>query len=534
MPTIEIRFPAGRYHATPWDSHVNEGAIEWPPSPWRLLRGLLATGYTRLGWDGPVPPDPARSLVEKLTGTLPRYVLPSASGAHSRHYMPLAVLEKAREKTTLVLDTWARVHDEPMVIEWKADLSIEELQVLSDLVRNLGYLGRSESWVEAQLTDHAVAPLGGSSVEPCDEMDNPGLGWEQISLLAAQPAEEYLAWRESAVQKATSNLADKNKLTKTEQKKVAAIAGDFPPNVIACLQAETSWMRRTGWSQPPGSRRALYWRRSDALEVAVSSRPRRAAAAPVEAMLLSMKTASGNDHALPSVTRTLPQAELLHRALVAILTRQGGRSMVLSGRDDLGVPLQSAHRHAHILPLDLDGDGHLEHVLIWAPMSLDGPACEAIRAARQTFTKGGVGPLRLALAAEGSLSDITESLRPPLGEALRLFTSEAPVWRSISPFVPSRHLKKHGRNTLTGQISVECTSRGLPAPDEVLVIGPGESPALMQHRHYSRARGRGPAPPLDASFSLELRFSRPITGILALGYGSHFGLGLFGAMPEIH
>src|SRR5437867_3663314 len=54
-PTLLLRFPGRRYHATPWGHHVNEGLIEWPPSPWRLLRALLATGYTKLGWpaDGP-------------------------------------------------------------------------------------------------------------------------------------------------------------------------------------------------------------------------------------------------------------------------------------------------------------------------------------------------------------------------------------------------------------------------------------------------------------------------------------------------
>lgn len=30
---VEFRFPARRYHATPWGNHVNEGLIEWPPSP---------------------------------------------------------------------------------------------------------------------------------------------------------------------------------------------------------------------------------------------------------------------------------------------------------------------------------------------------------------------------------------------------------------------------------------------------------------------------------------------------------------------
>ena len=81
MPTIILHFPAGRYHATPWGNHVNEGIIEWPPSPWRLLRALLATGYSKLGWPDDGPPLMARNLIEKLAGCLPCYYLPKAIGA---------------------------------------------------------------------------------------------------------------------------------------------------------------------------------------------------------------------------------------------------------------------------------------------------------------------------------------------------------------------------------------------------------------------------------------------------------------------
>ncbi len=45
--TLAFRFPLGRYHANPWDRAVNEGASEWPPSPWRILRALVATWHTR-------------------------------------------------------------------------------------------------------------------------------------------------------------------------------------------------------------------------------------------------------------------------------------------------------------------------------------------------------------------------------------------------------------------------------------------------------------------------------------------------------
>ena len=91
MLAIAFRFPAGgRYHATAWGSHANEGVPEWPPSPWRLLRAMIATARWKHG--GPTSEDPPRlrPLIEALaTAPPPRYVLPSAAAAHTRHYMPL-------------------------------------------------------------------------------------------------------------------------------------------------------------------------------------------------------------------------------------------------------------------------------------------------------------------------------------------------------------------------------------------------------------------------------------------------------------
>ncbi|HXF72700.1 MAG TPA: type I-U CRISPR-associated protein Cas5/Cas6, partial [Actinomycetota bacterium] len=51
MPTaISVRLISGRFHATPWGRHVNEAALEWPPSPWRLVRAVAA-GLARIGAD---------------------------------------------------------------------------------------------------------------------------------------------------------------------------------------------------------------------------------------------------------------------------------------------------------------------------------------------------------------------------------------------------------------------------------------------------------------------------------------------------
>jgi len=48
MIGISVSFPSGRFHATPWGRHVNEGATEWPPSPWRFLRALVAAWKRKL------------------------------------------------------------------------------------------------------------------------------------------------------------------------------------------------------------------------------------------------------------------------------------------------------------------------------------------------------------------------------------------------------------------------------------------------------------------------------------------------------
>ena len=128
MPTLKLRFPGGRYHATPWGHHVNEGLIEWPPSPWRLLRALIACGFSSQGWTE--IPLHGQQLINKLAGVLPSYRLPEASAAHSRHFMPVGVLAKGREQTTLVFDTWANVGAGDLLIHWPCELNDEETELL--------------------------------------------------------------------------------------------------------------------------------------------------------------------------------------------------------------------------------------------------------------------------------------------------------------------------------------------------------------------------------------------------------------------
>ena len=545
--SLAFRFLAGRYHATPFGHHVNEGLIEWPPSPWRLLRALISVGYTSGAWNGTGPPAAARNLVQKLCAQLPVYRLPPATGTHSRHYMPTgALISKTKiERTTLVFDTWARVDDEEMVVTWQdVRLDRAETIVLDDLVQCLNYVGRSESWVEGRVIGEGEAVKQANCL-PDRQGEMLDRGWEPITLLAPVGASDYLAWRAKQIEKAHVKLPlpDGRKPSKALLRKREKAAEPYPEDLLDCLQKTTTWWRSHGWNQPPGTRRVSYRRPSNAIVIgAPRAKTADASEQRIEAMLLSLTNVSRNDYALPSVTRTLPQAELLHRALVRLAARNGSPPSELTGRDANRRPLRGPHKHAHVNPLDLDGDGHLDHILIWAPMGLGAKAQAAIRAARRTFTKGGIEPLRLALAVAGNLSDVAR-LRDKQ-ERIGAIATRGTIWQSISPFVPPRYLKVRGKNTLEGQIRAELHSRGFAAPNSVQQLAPvrpsqdgsrllragadqGSQGDWARFRHFVLARRRQPRPPFAVGFAIRLEFDEPIYGPIALGYGSHFGLGLF-------
>jgi len=531
MPTLKFRFPGGRYHATPWGHHVNEGLIEWPPSPWRLLRALIACGFASQHWTN-IPPL-MQTLTQNLASVLPLYKLPEVTAAHSRHYMPY--IEGKNQKTTLVWDTFANVGHGELFVYWPCELSSDETELLAVLARNLNYLGRSESWVEAELVPDASIPFTTFNAVPHRQGEQRDQRHEQVSLMAPIPADDYIAWQKENAEQAVAHLKPPKGKTKPSAKLLkdrAKLQEPFPPDLIACLTKDTSWWKDHGWSQPPGSRRVLYWRPSQSMQVTAPPRPRSRPVLPVEMLLLALTTPSGNKSALPSITRTLPQAELIHDALI----RKAGNGRrvhcpELTGKDEHDQPLRDAHRHAHILPLDLDNDRRIDHVLVHASMGLGDCAQRAIADLRRTWTKGGTGDLQLAVVGRGRLDELRQ-LAAPLGPSLMRLIDPATTWTSLTPFVPPRFLKKPGRpNDLTHQVLAELASRGLP--DAKVTILPLNTSNTRSLRHLVRSRKRGKSPPQDVCFALQIDFAEPVAGPISFGYASHFGLGLFAhAIPK--
>jgi CRISPR-associated protein Csb2 len=494
---------------------------------------LIACGYSTLGWTE--VPDAGRRLVESLAATLPSFHLPPAVVAHTRHYMPYGVLDKGREKTTLVFDAWADVGEGELLIGWPAELDAESRSLLSTLVGNLNYLGRSESWV---LADEVRAPddAQGWNAYPHVEGTRPEQGWEQVSLMAAESRGEYERWRLGAVLRAMEALP-KTTGKRAADKKLIALRAEkeapYPLDLTVCLQMDTAWWKSHGWSQPPGSRRVLYWRKSDSLTVGPPVVRRAAEPRSVGFFLLALSTPSGRQGGLPARTRVLPQAEMLHRSLVSLAGRgHPAHCPELTGRDSSGQPL-AGHRHAHILPLDLDRDGRLDHVLLHAAMAFGGLAQRAVRSLSRTWSKGGVAELSVAIAGHGQNLDVLRGLRPPLNLGIESVLGPAGGtrrWRSATPFVPPRFLKRRGVNSLEGQIAAELLSRFLPPASVQLVRWADADDTTSRLRHCVRVRRPpAPPPPLDVGFIVHLEFETPVEGPIAIGYGCHFGLGLFEA-----
>lgn len=527
MLCFELEFPTGRYHATPWGAHVNEGRVEWPPSPWRLLRALLSVGYTRLSWS--TVPEVGVTLFEKLARVLPRYKLPNTVRAHSRHYMPL------RDSTTKVLDTFAYVGEERVYVAYDAILSDEERALARQLCERLPYLGRAESWVVGRVLDapHDIA----FDCEPLEPGRDAG-AVERVDLLAPQIPEEFVAWRARSLEKAwQERLAERieeatrkgkkppSSLGKADQAKVAAC---FPSSWIDAISCDTATLQRQGWDMPPGARWVAYAVPQRSERGSLSTKPYRRAREHVDVALLALSADTQRSVLFPPRRDAIRRMDMLHQALVRCADPEGtGRgSPALTGKVN-GEPLRG-HRHAQLLPLSLAcRRDRFDHVLVYAPMGLDDVAREALGSVRKTYAKG-LPDLFVTLAGLGTREDF---------EARVQEVGRATVWRSQMPFVPARFLKRRGRSSLRGQIEQELEERGLRGLVDVAIeLDDGRFVSLdafepgMRRTHRFRdvrlERGER-VPPMRVAFSLELRFEEPVRGPIALGYGCHFGLGTF-------
>lgn len=466
MITISLKFLAGRFHATPWGHHVNEGVVEWPPSPWRLLRSLVAVFHRAR------PANVTEVLLERivtaLSRELPVFALPPATTAHTRHY-------DQDNGGVKFFDTFvALAQNTQVVCCWReTELASDENDALSALLTALNTLGRAESWCEAALLpDLPQIKFNSEPYQPGQSLNQK----ETMKLLLPDP-------------------------TRSE--------------IYEILTTETAAMRKAKLLEPDGTRWVTYLRDADAFAIKpkryTTSRER-----PAHIARLALDST-----VLPLVQDSLPFAEQVRRALIRNRV-DTSHSEAIVGKTIDGIPLDG-HLHAHYLATDEDGDGRLDHVTLYAPCGFDRHDQAAIGALRTIFRRGNQPEVRLVLTG---LREMHQRRDAPL------FTPSQ-RWQSVTPFSLPRFANRGGgkpprpRDLPEAQLVRELNLRGLPEPVSIKRIEgyqSGNRPLVrwleFHTRRFNGTEGYGLA-------GFELEFAEPISGPLALGFGCHFGLGLF-------
>lgn len=490
MLALSFTFPAGRYHATPWGRHVNEGAVAWPPEPWRLLRGLIATWHHKVKHYGKHNEATLLGLIESLSQELPEYALPAANHSHTRHYMP----QFAAGKTSLIFDAFTAVgRDDPLTIVWPTlDLPDDQRDLLDDLLAVMGYLGRAESWVEARRITEAANTNCTPGADALDTATGELRG-EAVTLYAPLQPDEYARVREGLL---------------PDRKAARKLGKTLPDNLLEALSVDTAGLRKQGWNQPPAARKVSYLRPVDALKPRSTTSTVIAPAATTVRFVLIGRP-------LPRVEDSLRIGELMRMAVMSRAKRafgEGNIPSLFSGHD---MPDGSRHRHAFYLPWDSNGDGRLDRLVLYVPDGMGAEQQRVLEKLNRIWSRDG-GEWRLALECVGGI------------EAGGILAQNSATWESITPYLHPWHVKK--RFNVEDQIRRECRERRLPEPT---VLESFDEVSVGRNRkrrpiHFRRFRNRrGLAQPDRVGSFWRLTFAKPVTGPLALGFGCHFGLGLF-------
>ncbi len=486
MVVISVRFTAGGYHATPWGRHVNEGVPEWPPSPWRILRALIAT-WRRTMPD--VPSDKIEQLIRNLT-VPPDFRLPQGTVAHSRHYMPW--FKKGPDDRTMIFDTFVAIdRTAPLLVIWPELMLDDDLtSLLSELLKNLPYLGRSESWCKAELAAEGQANCF------CSES-----GGKTFALESYEPV-RVLVPDENAHLNAL--LVETNEL-RLQQKRL----------------------------DPPGSRWMLYYRSANAFNVNYAGQQR---------ILYDKKPVvvryALDALPLPLVVDALKVGEVARRAVMAQYGRMNDerQSPTLAGKGADGRPLVG-HQHAYYLSTDENCDGRIDHLTVSALAGFDDREQLALANLRELNFGEGRKEIRLLLLGFGE-STAQDALGPMFGNSC--------VWQSVTPYVMGRHPKAYR----TGEPKIAENGYQIDSPEDQILrewqqkrsCDPSlpeireirNMPHLIAGGHrfswldFRCRRKYGSAPdPVGTGRGFQLIFSEQLHGPVSLGYGSHFGLGLF-------
>lgn len=492
-------FLLGRFHATPWRANPFDDPYgEWPPSPWRLVRAIVARWYQWAREATPVHSQgELNDLVRALCTSRYRFHLPTSArrGSSLRQYFPVEFGWHPKEKkkaamrtygTSLAQDNyWCVPPTDEGAVWWLLDGDLWTGPLVTTLDRcldRISYFGRAETFTRIRRASDGCP-------EPnCDLLEHRGSGSVPVLVPSLDASR-------SDVERVTDDADNVARSIPPGARVMYALRPARPPArerpEVRLVRPDRQLVQLAlGWNVAPETRAV----------VRLTARLR----GTVLRELLRIKSGDG--------------AATWSRVDVSI--RQAVADMF--GKDALGKPL-TGHRHTEFLAWC--EDGLLTRLLVWRDgRPFDEDEQTAILRAASRELSWAVGSD--ADAWKVRLVPLDRAVPPPPG------FDEAPArsWESVTPYVPPRHHLRGGksrdRESLVAQIRRELALRGLEWADQVEVGQIGS--AMWVAVHVPRGqRVRRTFLGDRRGYLLRLSFPQPIAGPLRLGHSSSFGLGLF-------
>ncbi|MDY0041904.1 MAG: hypothetical protein RBS57_16445, partial [Desulforhabdus sp.] len=394
--TISIQFLTGRAHLHHWQAHHSDGKVDWPPSPWRLLRALVAVagrGLTTLpevdyiASTGKKPKAPRKRPIalgppvdyvslpdnwhaaesidiiplSRLTALLaslscaPEVWLPKTSGGHTRQFFPIHEGRIVRPTGSAIFDSFAVVQkDQAICYHWPnivlepRDQRLKDLEVI---LQRMTYFGRAESWCQASVILAAPGDIDGVhhyvTHWPCicleDGSRPPGREHHDYTLerkLAALPLDEVnglnLASEVRELLPRTKRVSSAR--PKNDEAFAKLLQSESPDRLLLrCLLRESGQDMKDGLERPIGTRWVHYAvpRSIYDLPRPIRKRPQRRPQL-VHVVRYSLNTATIHRPVLPPLTDTLLVADKFRSAALALYCAKHNNSKHLTPRNLCG------------------------------------------------------------------------------------------------------------------------------------------------------------------------------------------------------
>jgi CRISPR-associated protein Csb2 len=552
-------FSLGRFHATPWKVNPFDDPYgEWPPSPWRLVRAVVARWYQ---WHREIgetwPAEELDSLIRALCASKYNFYLPEQArqSVILRQYQPAEFgMDPPNYKSFEAEFANGRCAGEKISnIAEKVELRKSHLLVRVKKKR-----------AQKQIEDVIGKPIAGwRGLEP-----DPGTRGYATNLIQDKawcvPPDGHLFWfvEGNFWTPGLVGILDRclerivyfgraESLTEIQRVREESVspnvalaednsAGDVVPVVVPKPDATRADIERVTQDPQaarniPRGARLLYARRPrrpPVREIPHRSRSRSAThliqfalgwGVPPEPRATVRLTSHFRSAVLRNLVRAKTNGSTSRWSEAPRSVRDAIAEMI--GKGSEGDPLRGPRRHAEFL-LWWD-DGVPTRLLVWRgarPFDEDEEDSILLAAAQE-----------LSWAAAGQDADAWRIKLVPLDTAVApppgFDGASATVWQSLTPYVPPRHHLRGGKvrdsETVENQVRRELVARGYAPNANAVSCEEIEPPRWVAVHVPRREIHSRPFIGDRRGYMLRLAFETPVTGPLRLGHSSSFGLGLF-------